>query len=328
MPLAKKVALNTIIQLVGRVITVFAALIIVIYLTRYLGVEGYGFYTTIIAYLGVFTVVADFGFYLIVAREIAKDPRRQTEIFNNTLTIRVVTAILLLVIANLVVFLMPYPEIVKKGILIFSLGIWAILLNQMVIVLFQIHLSTAKIALADVLGKVLILILTIMAIKHNLNLLVIMWISSAGYILTLLIGLAYAFRYVKIRLRFDFSFWKKIFLEAWPIGVVLALLSFYFRINTVFLSFIPLNHVLLSGLGGLSNAEATGLYGPAYRVLDTLIIFPAIFMGLVMPIFSRHVVINREKAKIIFKKSLDCWNRHGLYNAQSCAADYFGHWWS
>ena len=77
MSLAKKVALNTIFQLVGRIMTVFIALIIVVYLTRYLGVEGYGYYTTIIAYLGLFTILADFGFYMIAAREMAQKKKSQ-----------------------------------------------------------------------------------------------------------------------------------------------------------------------------------------------------------------------------------------------------------
>src|SRR4030042_6229231 len=158
MSLKKKVAVNTIYQIIGRILTTLLALIVVIYLTRYLGVAGYGQYTTIIAYLGAFTILADFGFYLIASREISQNHTKRQEIFNNTLTIRIITACGLMLIANLVAFVMPYPEIVKQGIWIFSIGTWAMLVNQVIIVLFQINLTTFKIALGDIVGRALTLV--------------------------------------------------------------------------------------------------------------------------------------------------------------------------
>ena len=305
MSLIKKVALNTIFQIIGRVFTVFAALIIVVYLTRYLGVEGYGNYTTIIAYLGIFTILADFGFYMIAAREMAQKKHDQGKIFANTMSVRIFSAALVLLIANIAVLFFPYPEVIKTGIWIFSIGIFAMLLNQVVIVLFQINLSTDKIAIGDVLGRAATLVLVIIFVNRGLGLEMIMWASSAGFILTLLISLFFGRKYKIIRLKFDFSFWKQLVLQAWPIGVVLVLLSFYFRMNTVLLTLIPLDNVLIPSVQGLSNSEATGLFGPPYRIMDTIIIFPAIFMGIVMPVFARILPKNRKRAENILKTSMD-----------------------
>lgn len=305
MGLSKKIAANTIYQVIGRVLTTLLALVIVVYLTRYLGVAGYGQYTTIIAYLGVFTILADFGFYMIASREISQNPHHREKIFNNTLTIRIASGLGLMLIANLVAFLMPYPAIVKAGIWIFSIGILAMLINQVIIVLFQINLTTIKIALGDVLGRALTLALVILAINRGADLKMIMWVSSGGFILTLFISLGFVWNYLKIRLAFDFPFWKKMLIEAWPIGVVIVLLSLYFRINTVFLSILPLDHSLISSVNGLSNNEATGLYGPPYRIMDTIQIFPAIVMGIILPIFSRLLIEKKNQAKVLLDKTLE-----------------------
>lgn len=305
MSLAKKVAINTIFQVIGRVLTVLIALVIVVYLTRYFGVEGYGHYTTIIAYLGLFTILADFGFYMVAAREMVRDEKQKEKIFNNTLTVRTVTAIGLLLLANLVVLLMPYPEVVQRGILIFSLGILAMLLNQVIIVLFQINLSTDKIAIGDVIGRLLTFILIFFAVRQGKGLEAVMWASSAGFIFTLLISIFFGSRYIMPKFRFDFDLWKKLLSQAWPIGMVLVLLSFYFRANTVFLSVIPLDHVVIPSAKGLSNAEATGLFGAPYRIMDTVIIFPSIFMGIIMPIFAKFLGKENPKAKKVLEKSMD-----------------------
>ena len=61
MSLTRGVAYNTTIQIVGKVITTIISLFIVAALTRYLGVAGFGQYTTIFAYTGFFGVLAVLG---------------------------------------------------------------------------------------------------------------------------------------------------------------------------------------------------------------------------------------------------------------------------
>ena len=51
MSLTKKIALNTAIHTIGKFGASFIGIFVVAILTRYLGVEGYGAYTTIFAYL-------------------------------------------------------------------------------------------------------------------------------------------------------------------------------------------------------------------------------------------------------------------------------------
>ena len=47
-----------------------------------------------------------------------------------------------------------------------------------------------------------------------------------------------------------------------------------------------------------------GIYGVAYKVLESLIFFPAIFAGIMMPFLSREAVFNKERFRAIFQKSI------------------------
>jgi O-antigen/teichoic acid export membrane protein len=48
-----------------------------------------------------------------------------------------------------------------------------------------------------------------------------------------------------------------------------------------------------------------GLYGMAYRILEGLIFFPAMFVGLIMPLLSASAFNDKEKFNRIFQKTLD-----------------------
>jgi len=59
-----KIGLNTLIQIAGKIATVIFSIFTVSLLTRYLGLEGYGEFTLVFAYLAIFGVIADFGLHL------------------------------------------------------------------------------------------------------------------------------------------------------------------------------------------------------------------------------------------------------------------------
>jgi len=48
-----------------------------------------------------------------------------------------------------------------------------------------------------------------------------------------------------------------------------------------------------------------GIYGLAYKFLESLLFFPAMFVGLIMPLMSKYAFSAREKFKKITQKSLD-----------------------
>ena len=64
MSYTRKIAHNTIIQIIGKGISTVIGVIVIAMLTRYLGQSGFGQYTTIMAFLQFFGVLVDMGLYL------------------------------------------------------------------------------------------------------------------------------------------------------------------------------------------------------------------------------------------------------------------------
>jgi O-antigen/teichoic acid export membrane protein len=120
--LGKKIALNTIISGGTRIIELALAFIIIGILTRYLGTSGFGEYSIILAFLFIFNVLADFGLYSIVVREISKPGADEKKIASNAFTIRFLIGFFIFISAFLVAYIFPYSIIVKQGILIGAFG--------------------------------------------------------------------------------------------------------------------------------------------------------------------------------------------------------------
>ena len=55
----------------------------------------------------------------------------------------------------------------------------------------------------------------------------------------------------------------------------------------------------------LNPISDVGIYNIAYKVLESLIFFPAMFIGLMMPLLSKFAISNINQFKKIFRKTLD-----------------------
>ena len=147
-------------------------------------------------------------------------------------------------------------------------------------------------ALADSFGRLAIFGLVFWFINLELGL---PWIVAAvvfGNLLNFAVNLFLASRFIKIRLAFDFKFWRKIFIEALPLGLVIIFSTIYFRFDTFLLSV-------------LKGSYDVGIYGAAYKILEVLLALSAFFLGAVFPIMARRLVSDREAARKVFQISFD-----------------------
>jgi len=298
MTLTRKIALNTIIQIIGKIITTATSLALVIILTNYLGVSGYGEYTTIFAYVGFFSVFVDFGLYMITVREISKYGAPVERIVGNLLVIRAVLAAIIFSIAASVAFLMPYPPIVKTGIIFASFAVALVTIDQTFATLFQSKLKMGFTVLADILGRGTVLAITVIMVMSGYGLIPIVLAYVVGNIIQLVLAFFWANRIVKIRPHFDWEITKKLLKDAAPLGIAGILSMIQFKIDTILLSVLPLK-------GGLSNMHEVGLYGVSYKVVEVLVTFPSMFVGSVFPVLSNYISTGDKKAKEIFQKALN-----------------------
>jgi O-antigen/teichoic acid export membrane protein len=292
MSLTRQVVYNTVVQIIGKVITTIFSLFLVVALTRYLGVSGYGEYTTIFAFLAFFGVVADFGFFWILVREIAHPDADVDSIASNILTLRTVLGIVVYSAAYLASYLIPQYATIRVGIGIAAISTLFLALNSTYVGIFQNKLRMDKPALTDVIGRAVILFFTLYFIRISSSLNVILWAFAAGNIVNLLANAWLGRVYVKIRLAFDMVYWKKIFIETLPMAVILVLGLIYFKIDTFMLSL-------------MKSSVDVGIYGPPYRVLEVILLLPGMFMGNIFPIVTRYIHTKDNRVYSTLQKSFE-----------------------
>ena len=299
MTLVRKIAYNTIVSTGARLIGVALSLINIGLIARYLGKEGFGSYSLILAFLYVFDNLADLGLYSLMVREISKPGADEKKVASNIFTIRIIALLVFLSIASIMIWFFPYSHQVKTGTLIAAVSFLFLSIGQVLMGIFQKYLRTDRAAVADVVGRIVQLIFVVLFIKFSAGLYGIILALILGCFINFVLLFIFARKHVLFGLEFDFPYWKKIIKATLPIAASIVLTLIYFKIDSIFLSIPIINRYSPSPISDV------GIYGIAYKILEGLIFFPAMFVGLIMPLLSGSAFVEPEKFKKVFQKALD-----------------------
>jgi len=275
MSLDRKIAHHTIIQYIGKILGTILGLFTIGFITRYLGTEGFGYYTTIMGFLQFFGILVDFGLSLTTAGMLGHSKWDNDQLFANILSLRIISAIIFLGIAPLVVLFFPYPGFVKFGIAMTTLSFFFMSITQIFIGYYQKHLSMQYVSIAEVGNRLFLLIAIVLAIVFDWGLFAILLsviLSNAVQLLLLYIP---AKKYGRIYFAIHLPIWKDIWAKTWPIAVSIALNLLYLKTDVIVLSVSR-------------SPEEVGLYGAAYKVIEVLTTFPLLFAGLLLPLLSHY----------------------------------------
>ncbi len=283
MSLSRKVAHNTFIQMIGKIISTGLGLLSLALITRYLGQDSFGEYTTVITYLTIFAVIADFGLTLVTVQMISgqKEPEEERKILNNLFSFRLVSIISLLLLSPVFLIFLPYSAAIKLGVVITAAYFIFPALTQIIIGLLQKKLSMDRAALAEVLSRLVLILGIILVWKINAGLNGILLATLASGAASFIFHYCFARKFAALRLAWDFSLWKEIIRRSWPLAVTVILNLIYLRADIIFLSLFK------------SSGEV-GLYGAAYRVVDVLTTIPFMFAGLILPILATAWLENNQ----------------------------------
>ncbi|EKD58952.1 MAG: heteropolysaccharide repeat-containing protein [uncultured bacterium] len=281
MAIARKIAYNVIFNVITKLISTVLALVGIGFITRYLGKEGFGDYSIVLAFFAFFGSVADLGLYAITAREISRSGADEKKILGNAFALRLCSSLLVFAVTPIIVFFLPYSNDVKIGILIaaasFVFSSTYMVLNGV----FQKNLAMDKVASAEVLGKFIQIAIIILAVRNDLGFITIILSILFAMVFNFTAVLLMVSRYIPLRLSFDFSQWKKILKESAPLGFSAIVVFIYFKVDTILLSV-------------LKTSSEVGVYNAAYKVIENISFFPAMIMGLMFPMFSLHIFSDKK----------------------------------
>lgn len=290
MSTSRKIAYNVVFSAAAKVVGTVLALVGIGFITRYLGKEGFGDYSTVLAFFFFFGAVADLGLYTVSTREISRPGSDEKKILGNVFSIRLVCSLVIVAASFLMVLFLPYSSAVKTGIILAALAYVFSSGYSVLIGLFQKRLAMDKVAIGELAGKVFQVAAVVLAVKYDLGFMAIIGALLLNMIVGFLIVFVWSRRYLKFRPAFDFSFWRKFLKESYPVGISAVIVFAYFKLDTILLSILR------------TNADV-GIYNAAYKVLENISFFPAMVVGLVMPIMSRYIFDQREKFALVADKT-------------------------
>lgn len=281
---SNKIASNTAVQIIGRIMTLALSLVSIKLITNYLGTSGTGFYNTVVTYFSFVIVVADLGLFSVAVREVSKNPHQLKKFFSIIFAVRIVTAIIITGIALFVANFSGYPPEIKTGLLLAVLFPIFNLIGSVYDMFFQYKLEMAKVVWAEIISKIITVSVIGLIVFLNLGYYAVVATVSLAAILN------FAFKAIISRRDFTFSLsWdnkiiKNVLAMSIPLGVVFIVNNIYFKVDTLILFYFK-------------GAADVGIYAVSYRVLETTLFAGSYLSSSLKPLLSKSVYEDNEKAE-------------------------------
>lgn len=267
---ARSIASNFSIQLIGKVLSVLIGLLSIAIITRALGTNAFGEFTTATTYLQFFGVIVDFGLTLTLIVMISKPGIDEERVVGNFFGLRLVSGFLMFSLAPLLMLALPWSPNIKMAVLVGAFAYFLMGGASMLVGVFQRHESMWRAAMAELFSRGVLLGLTVLFAITAPGVVEMVFASVIANAVWLIAMIRLADPFVKVRPLFEWSQWTSIVSQSWPIAISIIFNLLYLKGDILFLAYFR-------------DQTQVGLYGAAYRILDVLTVLPTMLMGLVLP---------------------------------------------
>lgn len=272
----KKPIWNTLVQVLGKGVTIGLSLITTAILTRKLGVEVYGSYMLIGSVWLLLDSAADFGTKVMGVREAAGETGvKRKEIYVQVAWFRLMASLLMFMVGLGIIFWWSGFDGMEVEALIGLMMIGFTAMAGSLEIIFQTEMRMEVKVVIDILFP-LIFVIWVLFWRNEINLIEVFGVYLLARMVSLVVGLGLVekiwgkFRLVKPNM----VFWRSFLRESWPMGVYMILFSGYDR---------AVDSILIKQLIGVKDLA---YYGLAYKIYGNLI-QPAYFLiNSVFPMMS------------------------------------------
>lgn len=268
----QKIAAHTLYQILARIASSGVSFLITIFIARHFGVSAYGDYAKVTAFVTMFYLFVDFGFNAMFLQKDGAD-----EHFHDLFYTRIIFAVVLVGLINVITFFLPYDAatnvgfspFVRSAIALFSLTIITESILFSTFVVFQRRYIYEKFMVATILGSFVTLSLVGIFILSGFSL---FWVFIA-FVIGAVVEASCSLLFVKEKIFpvvVHVQFVRELFYETLPVAFMLVFNLLYFRIDTFLLSLYR-------------PSADVGLYNIAYSVFDFLIALPLFLSNVLYP---------------------------------------------
>lgn len=246
------------------------------------GTEAYGGYAALFSLSVLLNILLDFGITNWNTRHIAQNTHLMRAHVSGILTVRSLLVVLYAVVVFVAAWVLGYQGA--------ELHLLAILVLNQVLVSLILYLRSnlagaqrfAQDSLLSVLDRVLLIAICAWLLWGRAQagpfpMRWFAWAQTVAYGLTVLVALALVLRRTgRLRPTWDLAFTRTVLRQSFPFALLVLLMSFYYRTDTVMLE-------RLSPEGKLH----AGIYAQGFRFFEAFNMLGFLFAGLLLPMYSR-----------------------------------------
>jgi O-antigen/teichoic acid export membrane protein len=244
-------------------------------LARQLGESGFGVFVFGLALAAVLTVLASFGQDPVLTREVARDLSRLDAYFANTLALKLVLALPVLLVAAAVVTAAGMDSETRSVVVLLGIALVAEQLATTCFAVYQARERLVYVPIVILTQRALTAAVGIVALLAGAGVVAVSAIYVGGALAALALALALLYRRVaRPRLLVTPRTWGTLFAAAAPVGVATVLALLLFRVDTAILALFE-------------SDEIVGNYGAAFRLFEATLFISWAVTSAVYPVLAR-----------------------------------------
>ena len=259
-------------------------------LARGLGGELYGQYVFVVAYMFIFSFFVDLGFERVIARELARTPKRVGELIGTGLMIRALLSVVAAIAAIAVASILDLPSLTWWCIVVAAIGM-PLSIETLLRAFFQARFEMRYPYLLTFPGSVLFVLLAALVIWTGAGLVWLFVGALATGILTIALMLRVALPKMQVTWRLNMPLVRELWRDAWEIGAV----------NLIWLVALRVDQLLLYWL---SDPSELGRYAVAVKVTEALNLIPESVMVTVFPLLAATELAAPQRFERIYRLTL------------------------
>ncbi len=248
------------------------------------GAERYGEYFALFNFSFLLNIILDFGITNFNNRNIAQNNHMLDKHLSSISVLKMLLGVIYLVVTIVCGLIIGYDFRLMKLLLV--LGLNQFLISFILYLrsnLSGLHLFTTDSFISVLDRTLMIAICGVLLWGHFIDVhFDVMWFvysQTVAYLLTALVTFIILFRKASLfKFKWNTPFFLMILKRSFPFAVLVLLMTFYNRIDTVMLE-----RLLPDG------ATQAGIYASSYRLLDSANMIAFLFAGLLLPIFSKMI---------------------------------------
>ncbi|KPK85091.1 MAG: hypothetical protein AMS27_08360 [Bacteroides sp. SM23_62_1] len=254
------------------------------------GADQYGFYFSLFSFSLLLNIILDIGITNFNNRAIAREPGLLGEYFSNIVVLKFLLALLYAGVCFGGGLIIGYTA--EQFIMLIFLVINQFLASFLLYLRSNIsglHYFRTD-SLISVLDRTLVIIICGMLLWGNITdrpfrIEWFVYSQTVAYLVAVIVAFMVVWsKSIFLKPVLDFQYFKRILRQSYPFALLILLMSFYNRIDSVMLE-----RLLTDG------KMQAGIYAQSFRILDAAAMFAFLFAGLLLPIFSRMI---RQKQQV------------------------------